>query len=176
MVGRTPTADILPAAQERCQMAKSKTATEEPDATGELPEDVPDGEVEDTPEGLEDNWDAEVELDDEVIVDDETVVEDEAIDATEDTATEVEVGADDEALDELEAEELEMLTDDEVSETLVVDEAEELRAIRRAEIAMDKDAGVERASDEFVCQSCFLVLKSSQLADKRRKYCRDCAG
>ena len=91
-------------------------------------------------------------------------------------AVEAEDGSDDEALDELEAEELEMLTDDEASETLVVDEAEELRAIRRAEISMEADGGGQRARDEFVCQSCFLVLKSSQLADKRRKFCRDCAG
>jgi hypothetical protein len=82
---------------------------------------------------------------------------------------------DDEALDELEAEELEMLTDDEASETLVVDEAQELRAIRRAEIAMEGEGGGERAADEFLCQGCFLVLKRSQLADKKRSLCRDCA-
>ncbi len=42
-----------------------------------------------------------------------------------------------EALDELEAEELEMLTEDESNEAIVVDEAAEMRAIRRAEIAME---------------------------------------
>lgn len=82
----------------------------------------------------------------------------------------------DEALDELEAEELEMLTDDEASETLPVDEAEELRALRRAALSLDEDGSGEREDDEFQCQNCFLVLKSSQLADKRRKLCRDCAG
>ena len=81
-----------------------------------------------------------------------------------------------EALDELEAEELEMLTEDEASETLPVDEAEELRAIRRAQLSLNQDGSGERESDEFQCQSCFLVLKTSQLADKRRKFCRDCAG
>jgi len=78
------------------------------------------------------------------------------------------------ALDELEAEELEMLTEDEAEETLVIDEAAELRAIRRAEIALDASEGAERLNDEFQCQSCFLVKKTAQLADKRRQFCRDC--
>jgi len=77
-------------------------------------------------------------------------------------------------LDELEAEELEMLTEDEAAETLVVDEAAEMRAIRLAEIALSS-SGEERAEDEFLCQNCFLLKKSSQLADKRRQLCNDCA-
>ena len=85
-------------------------------------------------------------------------------------------GEDEEALDELEAEELDMLTDDESEETLVVDEAAELRAIRRAEIAMERDPGTERSLDEFLCQGCFLVLKRSQLQDAKRQLCVDCAG
>ena len=157
-------------------MAKSKTATDEIDPTdeltaGELDDVEPDIEDDEVPEVLDD-WDSIDTLDDETVVDgvvDEVEVEAEA-------EVEAEDGADDEALDELEAEELEMLTDDEASEALVVDEAEELRAIRRAEISMEADGGGQRASDEFVCQSCFLVLKSSQLADKRRMFCRDCAG
>ena len=80
-----------------------------------------------------------------------------------------------EALDELEAEELDMLTDDETSETLVVDEAAEMRQIRREELAMDRKGADEATEDEFVCANCFLVLKTSQLADGRRKICRDCA-
>ena len=81
----------------------------------------------------------------------------------------------DEALDELEAEELEMLTEDETSETLVVDEAAEMRAIRRAELAMDQQGVAETTEGEFVCSSCFLVLKASQLANPRKKICKDCA-
>ena len=80
-----------------------------------------------------------------------------------------------EALDELEAEELEMLTEDESNETLVIDEAAEMRAIRRAEISLDVEAVDEATADEFVCTSCFLVKRSSQLANKRKKVCRDCA-
>jgi len=79
------------------------------------------------------------------------------------------------ALDELEAEELEMLTDDESDETLVIDEAAEMRAIRRAEIAMQDDSIDEATSQEFVCSSCFLVKRESQLANKRKKICLDCA-
>jgi hypothetical protein len=80
-----------------------------------------------------------------------------------------------ETLDELEAEELEMLTEDETSEMLVIDEAAEMRAIRRAEISMDVESVDEATADEFVCTSCFLVKRSSQLANKRKKICRDCA-
>lgn len=82
---------------------------------------------------------------------------------------------DDEALDELEAEELEMLTDDESIEALVVDEAAEMRAIRRAEIAMEGESVDEASANEFVCTSCFLVKRTSQLANKRRRICADCA-
>lgn len=82
----------------------------------------------------------------------------------------------DEAFDELEAEELEMLTEDETTETLVVDEAAEMRAIRRAELAMDQQGVVEATEGEFVCSRCFLVLKSVQLANPRKKICKDCAG
>ena len=80
-----------------------------------------------------------------------------------------------ETLDELEAEELEMLTEDETSEMLVIDEAAEMRAIRRAEISMDVESVDEATADEFVCSSCFLVKRSSQMAYKRKKICRDCA-
>ena len=30
-------------------------------------------------------------------------------------------------------------------------------------------------STEFVCKNCYLVKHRSQLADKRRMFCRDCA-
>lgn len=124
---------------------------------------------------------AEVELDEDALEeelsdidesDDAAVAADEA--SGDDSAEESD---DDEAqaLDELEAEELDMLTDDETSETLVVDEAAEMRQIRREELAMDRKGADEATEDEFVCAHCFLVLKTSQLADGRRKICRDCA-
>jgi hypothetical protein len=115
---------------------------------------------------------------------DEEVPEDELVeevldvddDGTDDAeSVEDEGEGEDEAFDELEAEELEMLTEDETTETLVVDEAAEMRAIRRAELAMDQQGVVEASEGEFVCSNCFLVLKTSQLANPRKKICRDCA-
>ena len=107
-------------------------------------------------------------LDDEILA--EAEVESESDD---DNESEDGAGAT-EALDELEAEELEMLTEDEEAEALPVDEAEELRQIRRAAMSLESAAD-SPAEDEFVCGSCFLVKAGSQLADKRKKLCRDCA-
>jgi len=105
-------------------------------------------------------------LDDSVLLDAESAEdEDDSV---------VEVDGDSKALEQLEAEELEMLTEDEEAETLPVDEAEELRQIRRAAMSLESAAD-SAADDEFVCNSCFLVKAGSQLADKRKKLCRDCA-
>jgi hypothetical protein len=76
------------------------------------------------------------------------------------------------ALEELENQELQLL-EDEANEAMLVDEVEELRAMRRAELTMNVDAQVQRA-DEFVCQSCFMVKRTSQLANKRKMICQDC--
>jgi uncharacterized ferredoxin-like protein len=78
-----------------------------------------------------------------------------------------------EALEELESEELALL-DEEVNEALLVDEVKELKAIRREELTMNVDAQAQR-SDEFVCQSCFLVKRTSQLANRKQMLCTDCA-
>ena len=75
-------------------------------------------------------------------------------------------------LDALEAEELEIVETEETA-TMLVDEASEIMAIRRAEMSLGVEADTQRG-DEFVCQSCFLVLKSSQLANKRKLLCVDC--
>lgn len=148
-------------------MARSKTETEEVDIDElESPEEIEDEldeDIEPTEDALEDDVDDDVDDDDWSEDSDDDSEEDDDEDSTED-------------LDELESEELEMLTEDELSETLVVDEAAELRAIRRAELAMSDETGTERGADEFLCQGCFLVLSTSQLSDKRRKLCVDCAG
>lgn len=135
--------------------------TDEFTDTDELDEDFDEELADDEDLDLSDNGLAAVDDDDESDDDD-----DEAGDDDEESA---------EALDELEAEELEMLTEDESTETIVVDEAAEMRAIRRAEIAMEGEAADEASGDEFVCSSCFLVKASTQLANKRRKICADCA-
>ncbi len=78
-----------------------------------------------------------------------------------------------EALEELESQELKLL-DEEAGDAQLVDEVKELRAIRREELTMDVEAQGQR-SDEFVCQSCFMVKRTSQLANKRKMLCADCA-
>ncbi len=77
-----------------------------------------------------------------------------------------------EALEELENQELQLL-DEEANEALLVDEVAELRAMRREELTLNVDAQSPKA-DEFVCQSCFMVKRTSQLANKRKMICFDC--
>jgi hypothetical protein len=78
-----------------------------------------------------------------------------------------------EALEELETQELQLL-DEEKNDNLLVDEVEMLRSIRREELTMNVDTQSKRA-DEFVCQSCFMLKRTSQLANKRKQLCADCA-
>jgi len=77
-----------------------------------------------------------------------------------------------EALEELENQELQLL-DEEANEAMLVDEVAELRAMRREELTLNVDAQSQK-SDEFVCQSCFMVKRTSQLANKRKMICFDC--
>lgn len=130
-----------------------------------------------TQDKVADDFDEEIDSDEDAqgseLVGAEEAADVAAADAQSDSDADPETDA--EALDELEAEELEMLTDDESSETLVVDEAAEMRAIRREELAMDRSGADEATEGEFVCSQCFLVLKTSQLADTRRNVCNDCA-
>ncbi|MGQ0848788.1 MAG: DUF4193 family protein [Actinomycetota bacterium] len=147
-------------------MARKKTAAlEESQAAPDL--------VDEEPEEDEDVLDEEVELDEEDLEEPEVEPEVEEEVDEEDEYSEEEEGEGDEALDELEAEELELL-EDEVSESILVDEVAELRAIRREELTMDLDAHAVREG-EFVCQSCFIVKRTSQLANRRKMICRDCA-
>ena len=76
------------------------------------------------------------------------------------------------ALDDLDEEELEKVETNE-SATILVDEASEIMAIRREEVAFDLSAQ-SRRGDEFVCISCFLLLKKVQLADRENMICQDC--
>jgi hypothetical protein len=146
--------------------------TDEMDFDDETPEDdLPEDIDEDE---LTDDLFEEDEPEDDVLVgvlddddDDEPAVgDDKDDDDDEDT----------EALDDLEAEELDMLTDDEASETIAPDEEKQLRDIRRAQISIEASAAGGAGANEFVCSSCYLVKKTSQLASKRRKICLDCAG
>ena len=75
-------------------------------------------------------------------------------------------------LDALEAEEIETVESNE-SATIIVDEVSEIKAIRREEMTFDF-AAQSRRGDEFVCRSCFLLLKNVQLADRHNMLCVDC--
>jgi hypothetical protein len=113
-------------------------------------------------------------------------VDDDADDAYEDEADDSDDFSDDdedskdkqhdeetvEALEELESQELKLL-DEEANEALLVNEVQELRAMRREELTMNVDAQGQK-SDEFVCQSCFMVKRMSQVANKRKMICQDC--
>jgi len=133
--------------------------------------------VEDLDEDVSDDFDADSVDDDDLDLSDEglSAVADDDDDDDDTVDDDDDDDDDDEALDELEAEELEMLTEDESVETIVVDEAAEMRAIRRAEIAMEGESVDAAAANEFVCTSCFLVKRTSQLANKRKRLCADCA-
>lgn len=120
--------------------------------------------------------DEELDIDDDIeetdVIDEIDEVDDDDADAGDDTEDDDEIEAD-EALEELEAEELELLAE-EAADALLVDEATELREIRRAELGLNIGAQEARL-DEFVCSLCFLVKRTSQLANKRKLICRDCA-
>lgn len=140
-------------------------AAEEPEEEGWLEDEEPTPAEEPEPGFEEEAEEEEVEA--AVFVEPETFEEEE-----EEEFDEAEEG-EEEALDELEAEELDMLTDDEAAETLPVDEVEELRKLRREAIELELEADAV-GEDEFVCSHCFLVKRITQLADKRKKLCRDC--
>ncbi|MFH1330315.1 MAG: DUF4193 family protein [Actinomycetota bacterium] len=158
-------------------------ADEEPEeqtwleAEEDPPAEQPDPAFEPEPEAEEEQGeDAVVAFAEAEVFEEEDLEEGEAEQAEEEgeaeEAEEAEEG-EEEALDELEAEELDMLTDDEVAELLPVDEVEELRKLRREAIELEIEANAV-AEDEFVCSNCFLVKRTTQLADKRKTLCRDC--
>jgi Domain of unknown function (DUF4193) len=63
------------------------------------------------------------------------------------------------------------------------DEADEVEEEPLASVATARDERLEpldarvipMQSTEFICKNCYLVKHRSQLADKRRMLCRDCA-
>jgi len=144
-------------------------ADEEPEGDGWLEE-----EAEDLPAEPEPGFEEEAEAEEEEEEQEEAAafVEPETFEEQEFEEAETEDG-EEEALDELADEELDMLTDDEAAESLPVDEVEELRKLRREAIELELEADAV-GDDEFVCQNCFLVKRRTQLADKRKKLCRDC--
>jgi len=162
-------------------MAKKKT-----DTKVEEVESVEDDDLEIDDDDIEPDIDAEDLDEDDLEVDIEADIEDPELDDLEEDVDVVGFGDDDdddddddqdeettEALEELESQELQLL-DEEKDDNLLVDEVEMLRSIRREELTMNVDAQSKRA-DEFVCQSCFMLKRTSQLANKRKQLCADCA-
>ncbi|HEX9505941.1 MAG TPA: DUF4193 family protein [Acidimicrobiia bacterium] len=154
--------------------------------------DSPDLELEDDlvedDDPLDDDLvvEADVEADDVDLLDDDLELSPEVPVAvvTDDTATETE-DEEDEGVVDLEEE----LHPDDVEEPLDV-----LLQERTAVAALDDDEEdleeedadaddrvdgptriVPRRPDEFLCQSCFLLLPLRRLADKERQFCDDCA-
>jgi len=152
----------------------TKKKTEVTDETGDDAPDIEDIEEADLDPDEEDldvddlDIDVIVEEDIELDVDEDDVDFDDDDDDKDDQDEETT-----EALEELESQELQLL-DEEKNDNLLVDEVEVLRAIRREELTMNVDTQLQRA-DEFVCQSCFMVKRMSQLANKRKQLCADCA-
>ncbi len=149
------------------------------EADGELePDLVAEGELEEPP-------DEELLEEDDLGIDDlvaEDLVDKEELDDVADADV---VAEGEEPLVEPEEEE-EELDDDDVEasldvilkERLVVADETDTEDDTEATDAEDRVDGPTRVlpkqPGEFVCQSCFLVKSQTQLADRRRKLCRDC--
>ncbi|HET9309811.1 MAG TPA: DUF4193 family protein [Actinomycetota bacterium] len=123
----------------------------------------------DTMNDIEEPVSDETEVDREEIDDGEEPSEEELADATvpPDPAT----GGDVESIQEL-------LVKQEAAEEAEAEEEEPAIALTKDE-RLVADPGESRVtpmqSTEFLCQRCFLVKHRSQLADKKRTLCRDCA-
>lgn len=74
------------------------------------------------------------------------------------------------SLDELLAKRAEEKADEEEDEAL----ADLARGEERAE-TLGTIKVLPQQADEFTCRNCFLVKHRSQLADKKKMICRDCA-
>ena len=153
-------------------------------------DDVVDDEVEaDDLEGDIDE-DALVDLeDDDPLDDDDDIVE---IDDEDDDVVGVEVveiltaapaavversgdAEDEEEEEEPEDEDVEASLDVILKERLVVeDEPEDEEATDQEDRTEGNERVLPKQPDEFVCRSCFLVKHPSQLADKKKMFCRDC--
>lgn len=149
---------------------------DEMDFDDEMPEDeMPEDEMpeDEMPDDIDEDEMPDDIFEDEAVDDD--LIDDEIDEPDKPDEPDEEDEEDTEALDDLEAEELDMLTEDEASETIVADEEQQLRDIRRAQRSIEASAAGGATTGEFVCSSCFLVKKTSQLANKRKRICLDCA-
>jgi len=84
----------------------------------------------------------------------------------------VEEGEEDE--EEVDDEDVEASLDEILKERLVVEEEEDEEVLELEDRSEVSERVLPKQPDEFVCQSCFLVKHSSQLADPEKTLCRDC--
>ena len=135
--------------------------------------------AEDIEETIEREEDLEVDLDEESI---EELDEELTSDDDDDDVSDIEIPSgdtrqvveeDDEDIPD--ADDVEASLDAILKEKLVVDDDVEDDGTPEVD---DRSDGTEsvlpKQSDEFVCTSCFLVKSSNQLADKKKRLCRDC--
>ncbi|MGO8864202.1 MAG: DUF4193 family protein [Acidimicrobiales bacterium] len=82
---------------------------------------------------------------------------------------------DEEEDEEPEEDDVEASLDVILKERLVVeDEPEDDEATDQEDRTEGNERVLPKQPDEFVCRSCFLVKHPSQLADKKKMFCRDC--
>jgi hypothetical protein len=157
----------------------------------EVETEEPDGELEDL-DALDDaeiDGELEEDIDDEdaLVVDgddddDDALIEVDVLEVDEAGAEEAEPAearpaeADDDDIDEL-------VNEDDVEESLdeilksrmvVEDEPEDDEGVDVEDRTEKPDAVLPKQADEFRCSNCFLIKKTSQLADPKRNLCRDC--
>jgi uncharacterized protein DUF4193 len=84
---------------------------------------------------------------------------------------------------ETEDDDIEIVSEDDVEESLdeilksrmvVEDEPEDEEGVDVEDRTEKPDTVLPKQADEFRCSNCFLIKKTSQLADARRQLCRDC--
>ena len=124
------------------------------------------------------------ELDDELVVDDVPVDDDDAEiegdldaeDLAEPPAPAKGEDDDEDDLDQSDPDDVEASLDVILKERLVVqeDENEEDEVPEVDDRTGEGGRVLPKQSDEFVCQSCFLVKKVTQLADEANRFCSDC--
>jgi hypothetical protein len=150
------------------------------------PEELPDVELDELPDDELDDKDLDelvddLEPDDELVDDDlevdlpvigdapgEVVIPETAVPAV----PVVEEGEEDE--EEVDDEDVEASLDEILKERMVVEEEEDEEVLELEDRSEVSERVLPKQPDEFVCQSCFLVKHSSQLADAKKTLCRDC--
>jgi len=125
-----------------------------------------------TPDDLEDELDPELGG----MGDDEDIDEDLDDELPDGFVVEGEDADDAETLDE--SDEGSTIVEAVVADVVVSEEPDGFEEAPVVLVAVEDDDGEEvqgRRSGEFVCSRCFLVKRNTQLVNKQRRICRDCA-